>query len=252
MARRTCAGPRHRRWFAGVWRDAPLSDALVEHVGRTHDDHLEALTGALAVDDDAAAADITTALCRRWRAPRDDGAGPALDSGAARAPGGDRPAASQVAGLPGGLPPGRRLEPRDARPAGRRPRGRLRLERPAGPGLGHHRLRRGRHGERPCQPRRGRAARARGRPAPRGGGGRDPCRGRRRRRPHRRGPGRRARGDGAGRGHLVGRPARHRRAEGGPRAARVRRPARGPRPAHLLGRRCRRPGSACGRRAPSR
>ncbi len=58
---------RHRRWFAGVWRDAPLSDALVEHVGRTYDDHLEALSAALATGDDPAAADLTTALCRRWQ-----------------------------------------------------------------------------------------------------------------------------------------------------------------------------------------
>ena len=34
---------RHAEWFAGLWRDAPLSDELVEHVGRTYDDHLEAL-----------------------------------------------------------------------------------------------------------------------------------------------------------------------------------------------------------------
>ncbi len=58
---------RHRRWFAGVWRDAPLSDARVEHVGRTHDDHVEALVAALAIGDDPAAADLTTALCRRWQ-----------------------------------------------------------------------------------------------------------------------------------------------------------------------------------------
>ncbi len=58
---------RHRRWFAGVWRDAPLSDALVEHVGRTYDDHLEALTGALAAGDDPALADLTTTLSRRWQ-----------------------------------------------------------------------------------------------------------------------------------------------------------------------------------------
>ena len=58
---------RHRRWFAGVWRDAPLSDALVEHVGRTYDDHLEALTRSLAVGDDPAAADLTTTLARRWQ-----------------------------------------------------------------------------------------------------------------------------------------------------------------------------------------
>jgi hypothetical protein len=58
---------RHRRWFAGVWRDAPLTDALVEHVGRTYDDHLEALTRSLAVGDDPAAADLTTTLARRWQ-----------------------------------------------------------------------------------------------------------------------------------------------------------------------------------------
>ncbi len=58
---------RHRRWFAGVWRDAPLSDDLVEHVARTHDDHLEALADALAHDDDVAAADLALALSRRWQ-----------------------------------------------------------------------------------------------------------------------------------------------------------------------------------------
>ncbi|HYN65484.1 MAG TPA: BTAD domain-containing putative transcriptional regulator [Ornithinibacter sp.] len=58
---------RHRRWFAGVWRDAPLSDALVEHVGRTYDDHLEALAMALEVGDDPSAADLATTLSRRWQ-----------------------------------------------------------------------------------------------------------------------------------------------------------------------------------------
>jgi predicted ATPase len=58
---------RHRAWFAGVWRDAPLSDALVEHVGRTYDDHLAALADALAADDDPAAADLATTLARRWQ-----------------------------------------------------------------------------------------------------------------------------------------------------------------------------------------
>lgn len=58
---------RHRRWFAGVWRDAPLSDDLVEHLGRTHDDHLEALADSLAHDDDDAGADLTLALARRWQ-----------------------------------------------------------------------------------------------------------------------------------------------------------------------------------------
>ena len=60
---------RHRRWFAGLWRDAPLSDALVEHVGRTYDDHLDALTGALFAGDDPAAADLTTTLSRRSLSP---------------------------------------------------------------------------------------------------------------------------------------------------------------------------------------
>lgn len=58
---------RHRRWFAGAWRDAALCDDLVEHVGRTHDDHLEALGDALAHDDGVAAGDIALALCRRWQ-----------------------------------------------------------------------------------------------------------------------------------------------------------------------------------------
>lgn len=58
---------RHRRWFADVWRDQPLSDELVEHVGRTHDDHVDALTDALHVGDDVAAADIALTLCRRWQ-----------------------------------------------------------------------------------------------------------------------------------------------------------------------------------------
>ncbi len=58
---------RHRRWFADAWRDAFLSDDLVEHVARTHEDHLEALADALAHDDDVAAADIVLALGRRWQ-----------------------------------------------------------------------------------------------------------------------------------------------------------------------------------------
>ncbi|EAQ00227.1 putative transcriptional regulator [Janibacter sp. HTCC2649] len=58
---------RHRRWFAGAWRDSALCDELVEHVGRTHDDHVEALTDALAHHDDVAAGDIALALCRRWQ-----------------------------------------------------------------------------------------------------------------------------------------------------------------------------------------
>ncbi len=58
---------RHRGWFAGVWRDAALCDDLVEHVARTHDDHLEALADALAHHDDVAAADIGLALSRRWQ-----------------------------------------------------------------------------------------------------------------------------------------------------------------------------------------
>ncbi len=57
----------HRRWFAGLWRDAPLSDALVEQVGRTYEDHLEALNSALAVGNSAAAADLTITLSRRWQ-----------------------------------------------------------------------------------------------------------------------------------------------------------------------------------------
>ena len=39
----TATRTRHAEWFAGLWRDAPLSDELIEHVGRTYDDHLEAL-----------------------------------------------------------------------------------------------------------------------------------------------------------------------------------------------------------------
>ncbi|AKT50971.1 BTAD domain-containing putative transcriptional regulator [Arsenicicoccus sp. oral taxon 190] len=60
------ARARHRSWFAGLWRDVPLCDALVEHLGRTHEDHHEALDDALAAGDDVAAADIVTALCRWW------------------------------------------------------------------------------------------------------------------------------------------------------------------------------------------
>lgn len=56
----------HRAWFAGLWRDVPLCDALVEHLGRTYEDHHEALDDALAAGDDVAAADIATALCRWW------------------------------------------------------------------------------------------------------------------------------------------------------------------------------------------
>ncbi len=57
---------RHQQWFAGRWRDAPLSDELIEHVGRTYDDQLEALAGLLDAGDVDAAADVALALCRRW------------------------------------------------------------------------------------------------------------------------------------------------------------------------------------------
>ncbi|CAN7175196.1 BTAD domain-containing putative transcriptional regulator [Knoellia sp. LjRoot47] len=58
---------RHRAWFAEIWRDSALSDDLVEQVGRTHDDHLDALENALAEGDDVAAGDVCIALCRRWQ-----------------------------------------------------------------------------------------------------------------------------------------------------------------------------------------
>ncbi|WP_370864975.1 BTAD domain-containing putative transcriptional regulator [Nocardioides agariphilus] len=57
---------RHARWFAAVWRDSPLTDELVEHVGRTHHDHLVALEHLLAQRDADAAADVCLALGRRW------------------------------------------------------------------------------------------------------------------------------------------------------------------------------------------
>ncbi|WP_243060735.1 BTAD domain-containing putative transcriptional regulator [Nocardioides sp. SR21] len=57
---------RHAAWFAGLWRDARLSDELVEHVGRTYDDHLEALQHLLDRGQPDAAADVGLALCRRW------------------------------------------------------------------------------------------------------------------------------------------------------------------------------------------
>lgn len=57
---------RHRRWHVALWRDAPLSDELIEDVSRTYDDHLDALRSALEVGNDAAAADIAIALVRLW------------------------------------------------------------------------------------------------------------------------------------------------------------------------------------------
>lgn len=57
---------RHREWFAGLWRDAPLSDALIEHLGQHYEDYIEAMTGALGLGLDDLAADVATALCRRW------------------------------------------------------------------------------------------------------------------------------------------------------------------------------------------
>lgn len=57
---------RHRRWFSARWRDAPLSDELIEEVSLTYDDHLDALRNALEVGNEAAAADIATALNRWW------------------------------------------------------------------------------------------------------------------------------------------------------------------------------------------
>ena len=66
---------RHLRWFAGLWRDAPLSDALIEQVSRTYDDHLEALRHALEHGNDPAAADLTITLSRRWIFAETPGAG---------------------------------------------------------------------------------------------------------------------------------------------------------------------------------
>ena len=57
---------RHAEWFAGLWRDAPLSDELVEHVGRTYDDHLEALGFLLETGQIDSAVDVALALSRRW------------------------------------------------------------------------------------------------------------------------------------------------------------------------------------------
>jgi predicted ATPase/DNA-binding SARP family transcriptional activator len=57
---------RHAEWFAGLWRDAPLSDELVEHVGRTYDDHLEALGFLLETGQIDSAVDVALALTRRW------------------------------------------------------------------------------------------------------------------------------------------------------------------------------------------
>ena len=62
----TATRTRHAQWFAGLWRDAPLSDELIEHVGRTYDDHLEALAYLLDTGQPDAAADVALALCRRW------------------------------------------------------------------------------------------------------------------------------------------------------------------------------------------
>ena len=223
---------RHRRWFAGVWRDAPLSDALSSTSGRTYDDHLEALIGALAVGDDPAAADLTTTLSRRWQFVETVGPGLHWTAASARPPRHHGPPAGPAAGRPGRLPPGRRLGAGRARRAGGRPRRRPRLGHPAGAGLRHHRLRRGRHGQRPGAARRGGAPRPLRGPAPRGRGRRQPGDRRRRRGPHRRRPGGGARGAGPGRLHLVGGAAGHRRAEGRPRAPGVRPLPRGPRPAH--------------------
>ena len=57
---------RHAEWFAGLWRDAPLCDELVEHVGRTYDDHLEALRFLMAAGQVDSAVDVALALSRRW------------------------------------------------------------------------------------------------------------------------------------------------------------------------------------------
>lgn len=60
------ARARHLEWFAGLWRDVPLSDALIEHVGRTYDDHFYALAYALETGADAEVVDLTIALGRTW------------------------------------------------------------------------------------------------------------------------------------------------------------------------------------------
>lgn len=56
----------HRAWFAGLWRDVPLCDELIEHVGAGYEDYLAAMDDALSVDDDITAADIAIALGRWW------------------------------------------------------------------------------------------------------------------------------------------------------------------------------------------
>ena len=106
---------RHAGWFAGLWRDAPLSDELVEHVGRTYDDHLGALEHLLAAGDPDAAADVGLALGRRWLFVEAAGpglrwTGPAAGRGRALVA-----AARPAAGGPGGVHPARRLDAGRAR-----------------------------------------------------------------------------------------------------------------------------------------
>jgi tetratricopeptide (TPR) repeat protein len=60
------AGARHRALYAGTWRGALRSDALLLDVRRHHADYLAALRGAHDVGDGRAVADLTITLSRLW------------------------------------------------------------------------------------------------------------------------------------------------------------------------------------------
>ncbi|MBI4944241.1 MAG: AAA family ATPase, partial [Actinobacteria bacterium] len=57
---------RHRALYAGTWRGALRSDALLLDVRRHHADYLAALRGAHDVGDGRAVADLTLTLSRLW------------------------------------------------------------------------------------------------------------------------------------------------------------------------------------------
>jgi predicted ATPase/DNA-binding SARP family transcriptional activator len=57
---------RHADWFAGLRKGARLSDELIEDVGRTYDDHLDAMEFLIEVDRPDSAADIGLGLFRFW------------------------------------------------------------------------------------------------------------------------------------------------------------------------------------------
>lgn len=57
---------RHREWFAGRWRDQPLSDALIADVVASYADYVAALQDALTTQHASTCGDVAITLARYW------------------------------------------------------------------------------------------------------------------------------------------------------------------------------------------